>query len=126
MAAPTAFRNKTGRPPACGKKARCAWKDNALKGFQLYFDTMPAEWKEEILESGMTPKVYDRLVLLHQEHASRQEDLHYEDDVRSWECKINDYNFRLISSIHRFQQVFLNMSYSLHSHRKRTNGTKGQ
>ena len=94
-----------------------AWKDDAFKGFRLYFNRMPAEWKEELLENGMTSNTHSRLVLLHQEYASRQEDLRYEDHVRSWECKINDYNFRLISSIHRFQQVFLNMSYSFHSHR---------
>lgn len=81
------------------------WMNHSLQRFRQYVEDMPADWKENVLQYGMTGELHDRLELLQQEQVSRQNDFHYGEKEHSCECKINDYNFRLISSRKAFLQI---------------------
>lgn len=86
------------------------WKYTALKYFRNHFDSIPESWKEEIVQKGLTLEIRDNLGVLAYDQLSQMPDSHYSDEVRSWECKVNDYNFRLISPASKSKQIARNLS----------------
>lgn len=91
------------------------WRNSlytAMEFFREYFTLIPEDWKKEILRDGLTLSMRDKLGVFAQEQTAKKTDFHYSDKIRSWERKVNDYNFRLISSISQFMQIAYNLSIS--------------
>ena len=82
-----------------------SWKYSSLKAFQKYFEQLPADLKAEILKDGISPQVHDQLMLLRQHYSSKKADTLCGEKELARECKINDYNFRLICSIVSFYYI---------------------
>ena len=75
------------------------WKYAALKAFKLHFEHVPEDLREEILQDGISGNVHDRLMILQQHILSQIADSVCDEKALSRECKVNDYNFRLLRSI---------------------------
>ena len=85
------------------------WKFTGLEYFREHFESIPKAWKEDIIKNGITLNMRDNLGVLEQYQSSRTDDFHHGDEVRSWECKVNDYNFRLISSVSKIRKFARNL-----------------
>ncbi len=84
------------------------WKGWRLAGmvcFQKHFDAVPKEWREEILQDGLTFRAYERLILLDHARSAGQPALSYGEKERARECKISGYNFRLMNSVPVFRRL---------------------
>ena len=100
--------------------AQNKWHDckfKAMEYFRRHFDQIPEDLTTEIIAEGLTFDVRDKLGILAQHLTSKETRRSYSDEVRSWECKINDYNFRLISSLAQFNTITHNLSISHYNHR---------
>ena len=75
------------------------WKYDALMAFKLQFEHVPEDLREEILQDGISGNVYDRLMIIQQHILSQITDSVCDEKALSRECKVNDYNFRLVRSI---------------------------
>jgi len=74
--------------------------------FRSYFDEIPIELKNEILRSGMTVEMIDRLILFEDDKKFFDNDVNFSEEEKSFECKINGYNIRRIHSFKRFTNIF--------------------
>ena len=81
------------------------WKYTALRAFHKCFDHLTDELKEEILKNGLSLQAYYQLMILWQ-HCSCKESNYFQGEKKlARECRINDYNFRLIPSIDIFRSI---------------------
>ena len=81
------------------------WGLRGMERFQRIFGHIPPRLLSMIEKDGMSAEVYDRLALLEHDIEVHQDPLAYGDRECARECRISGYNFRLISSIHAFQQI---------------------
>ena len=79
----------------------CDWKYSAFKVFQKYFNHLPKDLKEDILRDGISAQIHDKLKLIRQQFQKADAPCGERELAR--QCKINDYNFRLIKSKASFQ-----------------------
>ena len=81
------------------------WMYRSLEMFRKYFHNVSVSLRKEILRDGISADVHDHLAMLEQAFLQHHGDAPCGEKELSWECRINDYNFRLVNSINTFQEI---------------------
>ncbi len=82
------------------------WMETVLLYFQKYYAIIPQTIKDSIFQAGPTVSIHDNLAVIVHDQNMMEPDRSYGEKDKALECNINGYNFRLVSSLSVFRQIF--------------------